>query len=622
MLNNADHPLISVIVPVHNVEAYLKRCMNSLVRQTYDNLEIILVDDGSTDLSSRICDEYAAQYPNVKAIHQQNKGLCGARNTGLDNAGGEYIGFVDSDDWCAPDMYRYLYDNLSKYGADVAACGYYRESEEGWVITGCDGADHVLDKSLLIPDIVLNNDFSTFFWNKLFRKEVLASFRFPEGRTFEGICSMHKALMNAEKAILAGDPKYYFSDTVGSITNTTRLVSPVNLALSCAERYTDLIGDYPDLANKLTKAVGNALLGIGQTHKTVTRKEVSGLSDEFDQIREFFEKHKKPILDKFGSLEKWQIKLLARGTYAGIKKAHYASGFTKLCQKFGLYHPKWVTGLRWVKLPREMTPEQKDTLKQLQIVLVEILKEIDRICRANNIQYYLYGGTLLGAVRDGKIIPWDDDMDLVMYRKDYDRFLEVCKTQLKEQYALQTCFNDPGYPMLFAKIRKNGTFIREEKWDRQLLHNGIYVDILPLDNYYPKGKRAELGLQFMWFIHKICTGALEKSRNPLKTAIHHYINSKPIVYWYQKRESILRWFNRHIHGDWVCSFGSHYWPLNKRILKREWFGENVDIEFEDMFCMSPKDPEKYLTHLFGKDYMSPPPKKLRMNHADLENIVL
>ncbi len=622
MLNSADHPLISVIVPVYNVEAFLKKCLNSLVHQTYDNLEIILIDDGSTDLSPRICDEYAERYSNVRVIHQQNKGLCGARNTGLDDAKGDYIGFVDSDDWCALDMYQYLYDGLCKYNVDVAACGYYRVRTKGRIVARCDGAAHVLDEDLIIRDIVLNNDFCSFFWNKLFRRSVFGNLRFPEGHTFEGERFMHRVIKNTNNAVLLGEPKYYYVDATDSIVNTTKLSSPVNQTLSYIVRYNDLKTDYSDLRGDMLFDIGKAMLCIKKSSKTVTEEEITSLKSEYDKIRNFYKKHKKALLQHFGTLERRQIGLLAEGTCSGIKRANLVGKITQICSKLKLYKIRETENHKAVKLPQEANEEQSATLKQLQRGLVEILKEIDRICRANGIQYYLYGGTLLGAVRDGKIIPWDDDMDIVMYREDYDRFLEVCKTQLNELYSVQTCFNDPGYPMLFAKIRKNGTFIREEKWDRLLKNNGIYVDILPLDNYFPKGFRAEFGLKIMGFIHRLCTHTVKKSHNPVKRIVNHFACNKPVMYWYKKRESILRWCNRHIHGDYVCSFGSHYQPMNRRILKKEWFGENEDIEFEGMLCMSPKDPEGYLTHLFGQNYMELPPKRFRVNHADLENIIL
>lgn len=116
---------ISVIVPVYNVEKYLPRCIDSILNQTYKNLEIILVDDGSPDNCPAICDEYAQKDSRIKVIHKANGGVSSARNAGIDVATGEYIGFVDSDDWIEPDMYEYLLINATKYKAEISKCGYF-----------------------------------------------------------------------------------------------------------------------------------------------------------------------------------------------------------------------------------------------------------------------------------------------------------------------------------------------------------------------------------------------------------------------------------------------------------------------------------------------------------------
>jgi glycosyltransferase involved in cell wall biosynthesis len=117
--------LISVIVPVYNVEPYLCRCLDSLLAQTViAEMEIILVDDGSTDGSGDICDSYASHYANINVVHQRNMGLSGARNSGIDIACGEYIGYVDSDDYVLPDMYETLLKNAEKSYADISCCGF------------------------------------------------------------------------------------------------------------------------------------------------------------------------------------------------------------------------------------------------------------------------------------------------------------------------------------------------------------------------------------------------------------------------------------------------------------------------------------------------------------------
>ena len=128
MMLNIEIPLISLIVPVFNVEKYLKRCLDSLISQSYKNIEIILIDDGSTDESGKICDRYAKEHSNIiKVLHQENQGLSMARNAGLDIAIGEYIGFVDSDDYVEPKMFERLYNNLLESNADISVCSFFED---------------------------------------------------------------------------------------------------------------------------------------------------------------------------------------------------------------------------------------------------------------------------------------------------------------------------------------------------------------------------------------------------------------------------------------------------------------------------------------------------------------
>ena len=120
-----NEPLVSVIVPVYKVEKYLDKCVESIVGQTYKNLEIILVDDGSPDNCPAMCDKWADRDSRIKVIHKQNGGVSSARNAGIDAVQGEFIGFVDSDDWLEPDMYDCLVKNALEYNADISRCGYF-----------------------------------------------------------------------------------------------------------------------------------------------------------------------------------------------------------------------------------------------------------------------------------------------------------------------------------------------------------------------------------------------------------------------------------------------------------------------------------------------------------------
>ena len=138
-------PLISIIVPVYNVEYYLHECLESLVNQTYFNLEIILIDDGSKDASGKICDEYAAKDSRIVVVHQENAGVSQARNCGIEMASGEYIMFVDSDDWVDSDICAVLMDSLSKYKTESSMCTYVREYTNNSLVKNIYDVDKVLD---------------------------------------------------------------------------------------------------------------------------------------------------------------------------------------------------------------------------------------------------------------------------------------------------------------------------------------------------------------------------------------------------------------------------------------------------------------------------------------------
>lgn len=171
--------MISVIVPVYNVEKYLNRCVDSIINQTYRDLEIILVDDGSPDNCGKICDEYAALDPRIKVIHKENGGLSDARNAGLDKATGEYIAFVDSDDWVEPETYNMMISAIQKSQSDIAIFGHRIAYEGMSPKTPCYCNDVILDVESLWDEIFGN--LNNAAWNKLYKAKLIGEIRFPMG---------------------------------------------------------------------------------------------------------------------------------------------------------------------------------------------------------------------------------------------------------------------------------------------------------------------------------------------------------------------------------------------------------------------------------------------------------
>lgn len=214
MKDQGNQPLISIVVPVYKVEKYLRKCVESILAQTYTKIEVILVDDGSADNSPAICDEYACKDSRVKVIHKKNSGVSDARNEGLNVARGDYIGFVDSDDWIEPRMYEVLLDKIRSSDADVAVCDYaMRNIVDDNVKYAMPGElkDKCLNKTELIREAM--QPYGGFFavvWNKLYRKSVLKDIRFPSGKHVEDEFILHHVIIASEKTVCISDVLYNY----------------------------------------------------------------------------------------------------------------------------------------------------------------------------------------------------------------------------------------------------------------------------------------------------------------------------------------------------------------------------------------------------------------------------
>lgn len=217
-------PLISVIVPVYRVEVYLERCVKSILSQTYKNLEVILVDDGSPDQCPAICDACAEKDARVKVIHQENKGLSGARNAGIDAASGEYLAFVDSDDYVSPHFIEELYQLLQDTGCAIGQCRFSYVKGDGLVEEG-DSAFCIYRGESLMEQLYGPEEKATCFvvaWNKLYRAELFkeTGIRYPEGRIHEDEATTYRLFHEAKKLVFLDRALYgYYTENGGSITS-------------------------------------------------------------------------------------------------------------------------------------------------------------------------------------------------------------------------------------------------------------------------------------------------------------------------------------------------------------------------------------------------------------------
>lgn len=259
--------LISVIVPVYNVEDYLEKCLDSIINQTYKNLEIILIDDGSTDSSSRICDAYAERDGRIKVIHRKNGGPSEARNDGIAAATGDYIMFVDSDDYMDTDTAQFLIDNAKKHDADISICGFrYADT---------DGNTREQDTATVNEGVVTAKEFWHFFysdarifyvtiWAKLFRRSLWHDLYFPTGKLHEDEFVTHSLVANSKRIAISKKPMYYYVQRGGSIMHTQFMTKNFDSAEGMLVRCEFFCerGEFDIAAKSLTMAMYNIVRGL------------------------------------------------------------------------------------------------------------------------------------------------------------------------------------------------------------------------------------------------------------------------------------------------------------------------------------------------------------------------
>ena len=241
----SDLPLISVIVPVYNVEKYLDKCIQSIADQTYRNLEIILVDDGSPDRCGAICDEWAARDSRVRVIHKENGGAGLARNVALDVAKGELIAFVDSDDYIAPDMLSYLY-SLMDLQTDIAECAYTETVDDYAVFSKHSGKVETYTCAGAMYEHIYDRVFRQLIWNKLYRRTTIGDIRFPVGTKIDDEFFTYRVLLRAGKLKLSDKICYAYRQQPGSIMHQKYSIKRLEGLLAKRQRLEDLAIHMPE----------------------------------------------------------------------------------------------------------------------------------------------------------------------------------------------------------------------------------------------------------------------------------------------------------------------------------------------------------------------------------------
>ena len=271
--------LISVIVPVYNVAQYLEKSIASIQQQTYQNLEIILVDDGATDESGRLCEKIAEQDERVLVYHKENEGLSQARNDGLKQAHGDYVIFIDSDDYIHPEMIASLYQQLVKEDADVSSCGVmnvYANSESPQTENQDDY--FVCDTETFLREYLIGEKIPGTICNKLIKKEIAAQLTFPKGLIYEDAYYHFDLIKVAKKYVVNSNPYYYYFHRGDSITTKPYAEKDLAYIDIYQKFYTEVVKEYPNLTEV-------AFFRLAYAHFFILDKML--LDDNFKEFKDY-----------------------------------------------------------------------------------------------------------------------------------------------------------------------------------------------------------------------------------------------------------------------------------------------------------------------------------------------
>lgn len=286
-------PLISVIVPIYNVEKYLRKCIESIINQSYKNLEIILVDDGSTDSCGSICDEYAKIDKRIKVIHKENGGLSDARNMGIEAAGGDYLMFIDGDDYINEKMAEILYQRIKKDNTDLAMCNLFIVDEKGKDIKERNYDMPLKDGIITSDEAVLGllgnkNGYYVSPCNKLYNRKVFNKIRFPFGKKYEDAFIMHMIFINCQKISCVSKPLYCYVQRIGSAMRSAANIKNFDLVEALYNRCVFLInsGMFKYAVRTLASSVAFFCIIYRQLDKNEkhTKLRIKVLKTQFNQI--------------------------------------------------------------------------------------------------------------------------------------------------------------------------------------------------------------------------------------------------------------------------------------------------------------------------------------------------
>lgn len=569
---------LSIIVPVYNVEKYLPKCLESLIKQTLKDIEIICVNDGSMDNSLAILKEFASKDSRIRIIDNQHQGVAKTRNTGIEQSTGEYIGFVDSDDYIDIDFFEKLYNSATKSNSDIAIASILKHKNFFNIYnakyTKEETAITIQDKIKLCED---KKHFFFYAWNKIYHSGFIKenNIKFSEGQIYEDVMFAIKALYYSNKIISVYGTKYHYIEHENSLTKYKD---------KTGEKEQDLIKAY----SELQEFCNSKNIEIPERLNYYTK-------ENFGFILNLYKGKYQSKIQLFNIFTIATISNYSETrnliTILGFKIKIAKREIAKERQENVFYQYKKD------KIDITKVPPAQGLLRDIQLANLTLLKELAYVCEKNNFKYILDAGTLLGAVRHSRFIPWDDDIDILMFREDYEKIVSAFKNTTRDSDIYAEYHRDKDTnSQYFIKIKhKKCPFLG--------------VDIFPLDTY---GKHLSLKEQLI-ATNKIC-----KILKHLKKEIDPNISNKEtktILTKTMKEKILLSSTNE--NGDFVYGVDFAH-KLKNWFLDRDIVLPLRKIQFEDSKYTTVNKPKEFLKNIYG-DYMKYP-KKMKILHYSYKNL--
>lgn len=295
--------LVTIVVPVYNVQNYLARCIESLINQTYKNIEILLIDDGSNDDSAIICDEYQEKDERISVYHKENGGLSSARNYGIERAHGTYIAFIDSDDWIENRFVERLMAVIQEDNSNIACCGFKIVNENNIIVSEkCSKESFVLSNISALENILLDGCVKNVAWNKIYEKNLFNEVRYPEGKNYEDVATTYKLILKAQKVSVVNESLNNYFLRSDSIIHTVSERNINNWIWAYTMRKQEIagrvnpeiemIGDilfHYNLAKCAKRSKGDTVMKIGNKYQKILKKEIKccGVIQLYKKVNDF-----------------------------------------------------------------------------------------------------------------------------------------------------------------------------------------------------------------------------------------------------------------------------------------------------------------------------------------------